>query len=389
MASDDGQLWVDALSTPATDAEGRGDAYKQWAAVPAVQATHNGGDVSQLLRDMTNHDDSNDLSIFNHGNGIAASARDETDIGVNDGDNEEEFDDDDFGDFGEAQAAPVSETQPITPIIQHRSPRRLQLLDMDDFSSTDMLEAATAVIADDIFPTSRMIAATSEPYDPPAILKSPLQVSNRSASLWSNLSEVPSPQLTDWRTSRIRRTYLVSLGVPVDLDQVLPAKKRQEKLVLSSRRSLQTSNGPLSARPSIQSARSAPLPDEEGSDPPTRPASVPPPATSSLSRSDTSGPPPDFDADYTRQISRVSDVALKNMTAEELAAHVQELERVKIEASIVLAYWIDKRNSSAEDKTKYEGVIESSIEYAQRLRRHTTRVAAIPRPLSRTKSVTR
>ncbi|KAK9356578.1 hypothetical protein V1523DRAFT_401515 [Lipomyces doorenjongii] len=393
MASDDGQLWVDAPSTPAQEVEDQGDAYKQLEAVPAVQTTHNGGDISQPLRDMTIHDDSNDLSIFNHANGIANSARDETEIGVNGGiernDNEDDYDDDDFGDFGEAQASPVSETPPITPIIQHRSPRRPQLLDIDDFSSTDVLEAATAVIADDIFPTSRMIAATSEPYDPPAILKSPLQVSNRSASLWSNLREVPSPQPPEWRTSRIRRTYLVSLGVPVDLDQVLPAKKRQEKLVLSSRRSMQTSNGPLSARQSMQSTRSAPLPDEVGSDPPTRPASVPPPPTSSLSRSGTPGPPPDFDADYTRQISRVSDVALKNMTAEELSAHMQELERVKIEASTVLAYWIDKRNSSAEDKTKYEGVIESSIEYAQRLRRHTTRVAAIPRPLSRNKSVTR
>ncbi|KAK9328799.1 hypothetical protein V1520DRAFT_345079 [Lipomyces starkeyi] len=385
MASDDGQLWVDAPSTPAPDVEDQGDAYKQLGAVPALQTTHNGGDISQPLRDMTIHDDRNDLSISHHANRMAASTRENGGIEHND----DEFDDDDFGDFGEAQAAPVSETPSITTIIQHRSPGWLRLLDMDDFSSTDMLEAATAVIADDIFPTSRMIAATSEPYDPPAILKSPLQVSNRSASLWSNLREVPSPQLTDWRTSRIRRTYLVSLGVPVDLDQVLPAKKRQEKLVLSSRRSMQTSNGPLSARQSMQSTRSAPLPDDVGSDPPTRPASVPPPATSSLSRSGTPGPPPDFDADYARQISRVSDLALKNMTAEELSAHVQELERVKIEASTVLAYWVDKRNSSAEDKTKYEGVIESSIEYAQRLRRHTTRVAAIPRPLSRNKSVTR
>ncbi|KAK9245452.1 hypothetical protein V1506DRAFT_514342 [Lipomyces tetrasporus] len=128
------------------------------------------------------------------------------------------------------------------------------------------------------------------------------------------------------------------------------------------------SNGPLSARPSMQSTRSAPLLDDTASDLPC-----------TCIRATTG----------VRYLFTLSEVALENMTADELSAHVQELERVKIEASTVLAYWIDQRNSSAEDKTKYEVVIESSIEYAQRLRRHTTRVAAIPGPLSRNKSVTR
>ncbi|KAK9368530.1 hypothetical protein V1509DRAFT_623181 [Lipomyces kononenkoae] len=381
MASDDGQLWVSAPSTPMPDSERPGDATKPVEPSPTV----NGDEISQPLRDMTIYDD----RLYHSGRTVP-SAPIETDKVVNGGvehkvsDNEFD-DDDDFGDFGDAQAAPMPQT---TPIIEHSEQRQLQLLDTEDFSSAEMLEAATAVIADNIFPMSRMIAATSGTQDAPAIVKSQLQISSRSVSLWTNLKEVPNPQPTDWRTSRIRRTYLVSLGVPVDLDQVLPARKRQEKLVVSTRRSVLPSNRPLSARESMPSNHSAERLNEVESNPPTRPASVPLP-TSSSSRPDSPGPPPDFDADHARQLSRVSDTALKNMTAEELSAHVQELERVKIEASTVLAYWIDKRNSSAEDKMKYEGVIESSIEYAQRLRRHTTRVAAIPRPLSRTKSVPR
>ncbi|KAK9248310.1 hypothetical protein V1506DRAFT_468630 [Lipomyces tetrasporus] len=387
MASDDGQFWVDAPSTPMPEEANEGDLENQRRGIQSVTTTHNGGDISHQSRSMAIHDASNGFPAFNHANGTGESPEDDNEAGgVN---NNDESDDDDFGDFGEVQSAPVSEPSSVAPVRQESPPRRLQLLDMDDFSSTELLEAATAAIADDIFPASRMIAATSDSYDPPAVLKSPLQISSRSASLWSSLKEVPSPQPTEWRTSRIRRTYLVSLGVPVDLDQVLPTKHRQEKLVLSSRRSMPISNGPLSARPSMQSTRSAPLLDDTASDLPSRPASVPPPASGISSRSGTPGPPPEFDADYARQLSRVSEVALENMTADELSAHVQELERVKIEASTVLAYWIDQRNSSAEDKTKYEGVIESSIEYAQRLRRHTTRVAAIPRPLSRNKSVTR
>jgi hypothetical protein len=58
-------------------------------------------------------------------------------------------------------------------------------------------------------------------------------LSERSESLWSQLVAPPPLQPPDWVRSRIRRLFLVSLGVPVDLDEILPASK-QKKLVLPS-----------------------------------------------------------------------------------------------------------------------------------------------------------
>src|SRR5271168_3035052 len=61
----------------------------------------------------------------------------------------------------------------------------------------------------------------------------PIFLTDRSASLWSQLVAPPPLQPPNWIRSRIRRLFLVSLGVPVDLDEILPASK-QKKLILPS-----------------------------------------------------------------------------------------------------------------------------------------------------------
>ncbi|KAK3062124.1 hypothetical protein LTR53_019507, partial [Teratosphaeriaceae sp. CCFEE 6253] len=55
---------------------------------------------------------------------------------------------------------------------------------------------------------------------------------DRSLALWQQLA-TPPPYLQppNWTRSRIRRLFLVSLGVPVDLDEILPPSK-QTRLVL-------------------------------------------------------------------------------------------------------------------------------------------------------------
>ena len=71
-------------------------------------------------------------------------------------------------------------------------------------------------------------------------------LSERSHSLWSQLVAPPPLQPPDWVRSRIRRLFLVSLGVPVDLDEILPASK-QKKLILPSFRG----SAPLGPHPMV------------------------------------------------------------------------------------------------------------------------------------------
>lgn len=213
------------------------------------------------------------------------------------------------------------------------------------------------------------------------------------AEIWSSLTKPRESQVPLWKTSRTRRTYLVSLGVPVDLDQILPTKQSQEQLVLSLKQkrrvSAQSASQSAGTTPRISIANDGKAEGDSLRRAHTTPAAVASSASAPVSRAGTPTVAPEFDIDRARQLSRVSEAALDNMDVAELKSHISALENAKIEASRYLAYWIDMRNTSEEDKTKYEGVIESSIEYAQRLRKNTAKHAALPRlsALTRTKSL--
>ena len=69
--------------------------------------------------------------------------------------------------------------------------------------------------------------------DPPAHLpeSNSTFLSERSLSLWSQLVAPPPLQPPNWVRSRIRRLFLVSLGVPVDLDEILPKSKQKKHVI--------------------------------------------------------------------------------------------------------------------------------------------------------------
>lgn len=151
------------------------------------------------------------------------------------GDDFDEFEagavDEDFGDFDEEEyepepvEPPATSIQPLPPV---ESPFPiLELNDLDDID--DMVTAMTAYL-DEMFPTTKEEYLTAPP---PSSDQNSIFLTDRSASLWSQLVAPPPLQPPNWVRSRIRRLFLVSLGVPVDLDEILPASK-QRKLILPS-----------------------------------------------------------------------------------------------------------------------------------------------------------
>ena len=84
---------------------------------------------------------------------------------------------------------------------------------------------------DAMFPNTTTEKLSELPPVEPLPADSPIFPSERSRSLWKQLVTPPPLQPPNWTKSRIRRLFLVSLGVPVDLDEILPPSK-QKKLVL-------------------------------------------------------------------------------------------------------------------------------------------------------------
>ena len=211
---------------------------------------------------------------------------------------------------------------------------------------------------DELFPSTR---ATYPPAPPALSDQNSLFLTDRSLSLWSQLVAPPPLQPPNWVRSRIRRLFLVSLGVPVDLDEILPASK-QKKLILPSIHLRTRSQSPANGRRTESRVR---LKQDNVSS-----ASVDQPSGNKSSRR-RKGPPsaPELDLQATKMLCATTHAALCNMTDDELQEHVRKLGELTAKASEVLEYWLKKRDSAVGDKEAFEGVIENLVKHARRVRK--------------------
>ena len=183
----------------------------------------------------------------------------------------------------------------------------------------------------------------------------------RSASLWSQLVAPPPLAPPDWIRSRTRRLFLVSLGVPVDLDEILPASK-QKKLVLPS-----LNIRAASPRTSSDSRSASRLQRGEGNSSSTSVDSQGKPTGAKRRK----GPPPQPELDLVaaRYICMTTDEALDGMTNEELAEHAHKLESMQGAAEDVLKYWQRRTDEKIGDREAFEGVIENLVKHARKVRK--------------------
>lgn len=212
---------------------------------------------------------------------------------------------------------------------------------------------------DALFPADDISASIIQtpPNENPAFL------SDRSASLWSQLVAPPPLQPPNWIRSRIRRLFLVSLGVPVDLDEILPASK-QKKLILPSTHLNPSATSPRTSTDSRSIAR---LKNDEGNTSSTSVDSQGKPSQSKRRK----GPPPapELDLVSARQLCSITDEALNGLTMEELKAHVEKLESMQGLANEVLEYWTKRTDEMLGDREAFEGVIENLVKHARKVRK--------------------
>lgn len=235
-------------------------------------------------------------------------------------------------------------------------------MDTDDILNT------TEPYLNALFPTTAEdegITLTPPPKDNPIFL------TPRSASLWSQLVAPPPLQPPDWIRSRIRRLFLVSLGVPVDLDEILPASK-QKKLVLPSVHSPRTSNDSRRSGSKGPSRLKTPQPGQEGaSDSGGGAGGGGGGGGGGGARTGTKrkAPPPEFDLVAAKQLCATTDEALDGMTDAELKEHVKRLEGLDGTAKAVLDYWQQRTDEQIGEREAFEGVIENLVKHARKTRK--------------------
>jgi hypothetical protein len=164
-------------------------------------------------------------------------------------------------------------------------------------------------------------------------------------------------QPPNWTRSRIRRLFLVSLGVPVDLDEILPPSK-QKRLILPN---ITINNTPTSAS-ALDRIRNTDTNDSSTSLDSK---------TGAPKRSKRTGPsrgpsaPPDFDANRAALICGTTDEAMSGFEDAELKDHTFTLEILNQKASTVLEYWLQRRDEAVKEKEALEGVIENLVGFVK------------------------
>ncbi|KYK58245.1 hypothetical protein DCS_05258 [Drechmeria coniospora] len=264
--------------------------------------------------------------------------------------------DDEFDDFEDGfQQAPATWTTPSPSPIQP-SALPFPILEFDDLS-TDKVTSATQPHIDALFPPEALDFATPAPLP----RDSSTFITPRSASLWSQLVAPPPLAPPDWIRSRTRRLFLVSLGVPVDLDEILPASK-QKKLVLpslnvtvNSPRNSTDSRGVSRLRHGERNASSTSV-DTQGRPKESKRRKGPPPQ-------------PQLDLVGARYLCTTTDEALDGMTMEELESHVAKLEDMQGAAKDALEYWQKRTDEKIGDREAFEGVIENLVKHARKVRK--------------------
>ncbi|TWU76852.1 hypothetical protein ED733_006151 [Metarhizium rileyi] len=234
--------------------------------------------------------------------------------------------DGDFDDFEDSFQQPQSTAATQAPPTAQPSALPFLIPDFDGLGPDEVM-STTEPCLDSLFPPEDL------DLPPPQTLpkESSMFLTPRSASLWSQLVAPPPLAPPDWIRSRTRRLFLVSLGVPVDLDEILPASK-QKKLVLPSLNIRATSS-----RRSSDSSPASRLQQNEGNASSTSIDTQGKPRGSKKRR----GPPPQPELDLVaaRYLCMTTDEALDGMTDEELKAHVSKLEAMEGAANEMLEYW--------------------------------------------------
>ncbi|WKT42856.1 Protein of unknown function DUF5102 [Fusarium oxysporum f. sp. vasinfectum] len=278
------------------------------------------------------------------------SAHVDSNSGTGEGNEDDDFDDFEDG-FQEAETPAPTATQP-----PQQSTLPFSIPDFDGLDPEAVVSALEPFLAT-LYPPEELDLPTFPPLSKDSVF-----FTARSASLWSQLVAPPPLAPPDWIRSRTRRLFLVSLGVPVDLDEILPASK-QKKLVLPSL------NVPsLSPRTSTDSRSVSRLRQGEGNNSSTSVDTQGKPSASTRKRR---GPPPQPELDLVaaRHLCQTTDEALDGMTDEELKAHVAKLEGLQEAAKEALEYWKKRTDEKIGDREAFEGVIENLVKHARKTRK--------------------
>ncbi|KAJ7781028.1 hypothetical protein B0H16DRAFT_1358266 [Mycena metata] len=181
---------------------------------------------------------------------------------------------------------------------------------------------------------------------------SQILINAESRELYTMLFQSPPPtKPPNWTRSRIRRQHLIALGIPVNLDEVLPPQANGKSMP-----AIQVTTRPMSAPPG---PRNHPV---AGS--PTPRAGTPQPG----GRAEQFGPKPEIDNAKITQLLALDSETLTIQPLSTLEGYLASLRSQTASTSALLSHLLQTRESLQQDSETYNGLIAELVGEAQKIK---------------------
>ncbi|KAH7343634.1 hypothetical protein B0J17DRAFT_713800 [Rhizoctonia solani] len=215
-------------------------------------------------------------------------------------------------------------------------------------------------------------------------------VTPESRSLHALLTQQP-PNISNpptWTRSRIRRQHLIALGIPVNLDEVLPQSALKPLPVLHIQTQTAHHPRPLSAPPGPRPGEPVSGKTGTGS---TRGSRTGTPVGSPIvgpgkklptsSGAGRLGPRPQLDRGKIEEALAISPESLSLMPLAHLEAHLATMRTLTTSTSALLSHLLQQREALQQDSETYNGLIAGLVGEAQKMKSSgaKTRTGAIKR----------
>ncbi|KAF9268173.1 hypothetical protein L218DRAFT_954550 [Marasmius fiardii PR-910] len=268
-------------------------------------------------------------------------------------------DDDDFGDFGDADESTQAVDftggggYPKAPIA---SSSRIgwEPLRLDPFPDHQVLTDEINAILEPIWSNNDLSQHTTKEGIRDVEGVKQILVTNESRELYAILVQSPPPtKPSNWIRSRIRRQHLIALGIPVNLDEVLPQASGK------ALPPLQITTRPMSAPPGPRNARNSTSTSASQSN--SRAGS--PHNNAKMSQF---GPKPRLDDEKIKELLELDPENLKLQPLSMIERQLANVRTQMLQTNALLSHLLQARDSLQQDSETYNGLIAELIGEAQK-----------------------
>ncbi|KAI0796877.1 hypothetical protein C8Q75DRAFT_742555 [Abortiporus biennis] len=188
-------------------------------------------------------------------------------------------------------------------------------------------------------------------------------VTPESRQLYNQIFSPNPPEIKpfNWTRSRIRRQQLIALGIPVNLDEVLPPTGGKLP-------TLEIRTRPISAPPGPSPSVSRPLQSASrvGTPRPSTPQST---TSNSLAAAQLRlGPRPELDERLVTSLLDLRQEDMSLLPTSKLDSHYKSLQEQTVQTSALLTYLLQTRDALQQDSETYNKLIAEMVSEAQKIK---------------------